>query len=55
MLWLSENQDRLTAEEREELTAAVEFAEDRTLEKLQAQARAQKLATIDPGLVSSSP
>src|SRR5262245_14412728 len=51
LLWLSENQERLTPEEREELLAAVEFAEDRTVEKLQAQAVLKSLASLIPQLV----
>jgi hypothetical protein len=55
LLWLSENQERLSEEERDELNAALEFAEDRTLEKLQAQAALQRLGRLYPHLVASQP
>jgi hypothetical protein len=52
LLWLSDNKERLSETEREELLAAVEFSEDRTVEKLQAQAALQRLARLYPHLVS---
>ncbi len=55
LLWLSENQERLSEAEREELLAAVEFSEDRTVEKLQAQSVLQRLARLYPHLVSTPP
>lgn len=55
LLWLSENKERLTEIEKEELFAAIEFAEERTVEKLQAQAVLQKLAQLSPDLVSQKP
>jgi hypothetical protein len=55
LLWLSENKERLSEAEREELLAAVEFAEDRTLEKLQARALLQRLARLYPHLVPPPP
>lgn len=55
LLWLSENQESLSEAEREELLAAVEFSEDRTVEKLQAQAVLKRLAILFPHLVSSQP
>jgi hypothetical protein len=53
LLWLSENKERLSPDEREELLAAIDFAEDRTLEKLHAQAVLKRLSTLFPHLVSS--
>jgi hypothetical protein len=55
LLWLSENKERLSEAEREELLAAVEFAEDRTVEKVQAQAVLQRLARLYPHLVDTPP
>jgi hypothetical protein len=55
LLWLSENKEQLSETEREELLAAVEFAEDRTVEKLQAQAVLQRLARLFPHLVAPHP
>lgn len=55
LLWLSENKESLTAAEREELLAMVEFAEDRTLEKLQASALLKKCAHIWPQVLPSQP
>src|SRR5262249_18437300 len=52
LLWLSENKERLSDAEREELVAAVEFSEDRTVEKFQAQAVLQSLARLSPPLVA---
>jgi hypothetical protein len=37
-LWLSENEDSLTEAERHQLPALVELAEEKTVERLQAQA-----------------
>jgi len=51
LLWLSENKEQLSQAEHEELLAAVEFSEDRTIEKLQAQAVLQGLARLYPHLV----
>ncbi len=51
LLWLSENKEQLSESEREELLATVEFAEDRTIEKLQAQAVLRRLARFYPHLV----
>lgn len=55
LLWLSENKERLTHEEREELLALVEFAEERTLEKVKAHATLKRLGELFPQLVSSPP
>ena len=53
LLWLSENKDTLTEQEREELLALVEFSEDRTVEKLQAQVILRRLAATWPQLFGS--
>jgi hypothetical protein len=55
LLWLSENKEKLSEAEREELLATVEFAEDRTVEKLQAQAVLQRLGRLYPHLVAPPP
>ena len=55
LLWLSENKERLTADEREELSALVDFAEDRTIEKVRAQATLKRLSALFPQLVSVHP
>src|SRR5437899_2605276 len=53
LLWLSENKERLTDAEREELLALIEFADERTVEKLEARATLQRLAQAWPHLVPS--
>jgi hypothetical protein len=55
LLWLSENKDNLTESEQEELLAAVEFAEERTVEKLQAQTILRRFAEIWPNLLRTQP
>ncbi len=55
LLWLSEHKETLSEVEREELLATVEFAEERTIEKLQAQAVLKRLATLYPHLISPLP
>ena len=55
LLWLSENKEGLTQEEREELLGLVEFAEERTVEKLQAQLALKRFAEIWPDMVSTHP
>lgn len=55
LLWLSENKERLTADEREELLALVDFAEDRTVERVKAQATLKRLADLFPQLVRGKP
>jgi hypothetical protein len=55
MLWLSENKEILSEAEREELLAAIEFAEDRTLQKLRAQVLLKRLAELFPNLVARQP
>jgi hypothetical protein len=53
LLWLSENKEKLSEAEREELLALVELAEERTLEKLQARAALKRLAEVWPHLGST--
>jgi len=48
LLWLSENKESLTAAEREELFALVEFADERTVEKLQAQNALRRMSQAFP-------
>lgn len=55
LLWLSENKEALSEAEREELLAAVEFAEERTVEKLQASAALKRLAEVWPHVVANQP
>jgi hypothetical protein len=55
LLWLSENKERLTPAEREELSALVDFAKDRTIEKVRAQATLQRLSALFPQLGSTQP
>jgi hypothetical protein len=55
LLWLSENRDSLTAPEREELLALVDFSEDRTVEKLEAKVLLRRLADAWPQLFGSRP
>src|SRR5438874_13405086 len=55
LLWLSENKERLSAEEREELLAVVEFTQERTAERLQAQALLERLAQLRPEIKSPQP
>lgn len=51
LLWLSENKEWLCDEDREELLASVEFVQDRTAEKVQAQALLERLTGTWPDLV----
>jgi hypothetical protein len=55
LLWLSENQEQLDDEERDELLGLVEMADQRGLDKVQAKAVLQQLASLYPGLTSSRP
>ena len=55
LLWLSENKEMLTETEREELTALIDFSEDRTVEKLQAKLMLKRLAEAWPQLFGSKP
>ncbi len=51
LLWLSENKEQLAEQQREELLDLVEFAEQRTVEKLQAQATLKRIAETWPELI----
>lgn len=55
LLWLSENKETLTEAQREELNALVEFTEERTIDKLQAQAVLRRFTEHWPHLVSPLP
>ncbi len=55
LLWLSENKESLTETEREELMGLLEFAEERTVEKLQARAALNRLSDIWPHLIATKP
>ena len=55
LLWLSENKEALSTDERDELTALTEFAEDRTLEKVKANATLKRLGEIFPQLMRGQP
>jgi hypothetical protein len=48
--WLAEHKSSLTEGEREELLALAEFAEQRTLEKVQARAILKRLSELLPEL-----
>jgi len=50
LLWLSENKEELTEAERGELLALVDFAEERTLEKLQAKVILRRFSESFPEL-----
>jgi hypothetical protein len=52
LLWLSENKERLDDSQRQELTALVDLADDRALDKVQAKAILEQLVTLYPELVS---
>jgi hypothetical protein len=51
LLWLSENKEALNETEREELLALVEFAEERTVDKLHARATLQRFTELWPHLL----
>ena len=48
LLWLSENKESLTEAERRELLALVEFADEKTAEKAQAQAALRRIDQAFP-------
>ena len=50
LLWFSENKESLTQQEREELLALVDLAEERTVEKLRARVVLKQLAELLPHL-----
>jgi hypothetical protein len=52
LLWLSENKEQLTPDDRDELLAAVEFVQERAAEKAQAQALLKRLVEAWPGILS---
>jgi len=52
LLWLSENKETLSEQERDELLALVDFAQDRTVDKLQARALLLKFEDAWPESVS---
>jgi hypothetical protein len=53
LVWLSENKEQLDESQREELAALVDLADNRALDKLQAQAVLAKLAKIYPELANA--
>jgi hypothetical protein len=55
LLWLSEHKELLTSDEREELLALVELAQDRTLDKVHARAILQQVEKRWPELVVTQP
>ncbi len=54
LLWLSENKDSLTGVERHELLALVDLADEKTIEKLQAQATLRRIGEAFPSLARPS-
>jgi len=50
--WLGENQEQLTEAEHGEFLALAEFAEERTLEKVQAQAVLKRVREVCPQIVA---
>ena len=55
LLWLSEHKEILSPAERQELESLVEFAEERTVEKLQAQAALERVASTWPQILAATP
>jgi hypothetical protein len=55
LLWLSENKELLTAAEWDELRALVDWTEERSREKLEAQIVLRCIATHWPELTPSAP
>jgi hypothetical protein len=55
LLWLSEHKSDLSQAERGELAALVELAEERSVDKLQAQAALQRIGAGWPQLVNGVP
>lgn len=53
LLWLSENKESLSQVERRELLALVEFADEKTAEKLQAQAALRRIDQVFPKVTRS--
>lgn len=54
LLWLSENKELLDEAQREELAALVDLADQRGLDKVQAQAALNQLAKFYPALVNGN-
>jgi hypothetical protein len=54
LLWLSENKESLTDVEHQELLALVDLADEKTVEKLQAQAALRRIGQAFPGLLRPS-
>jgi hypothetical protein len=50
MLYLGENKEKLSPEEQDELMALIGFAQQRTIEKLEAELALRRLAEVFPGL-----
>ncbi len=50
LLWLSENKESVTPQEREELQALVALAEERTVDKLRARVLLKQLSELLPHL-----
>jgi thioredoxin-like negative regulator of GroEL len=50
LLWLSENKESLTQQEREELLELVDLAQERTVEKLRARLVLKQIAEMLPHL-----
>jgi len=55
LLWLAENKEQLDDEQHRELLALSDFAEQRTLEIVQAEALLKQIAEMDPGLIDAGP
>lgn len=53
LLWLAENKEQLDDVQRQELLALSEFAEQRTLEKVQSQAMVQRIRAAMPDMIQS--
>ena len=54
LLWLSQNKESLTEAERRELLALVDFADNKTAEKLQAQAALRRIDQLVPKLARAA-
>ncbi len=55
LLWLSQNKESLTEAQRQELLALVDFAGEKTAEKLQAQAALRRIDQVFPKLARTAP
>ena len=54
LLWLSENKESLSQAERQELLALIELADEKTLEKLEAQAALRRIGQAFPKLAGQA-